>query len=57
MKFAVATFLTLISAVSASVTSLTPDNFDSETAGKSVFIKFFAPWVRYIKPTNHAYSS
>lgn len=49
MKFIVATFLTLISAVSASVTSLTPDNFDSATAGKSVFIKFFAPWCGHCK--------
>jgi hypothetical protein len=29
---------------SASATSLTPDNFDAETAGKTVFIKFQAPW-------------
>ena len=23
---------------------LTPDNWDEKTAGKSVFIKFLAPW-------------
>lgn len=47
MKLLKATiFLTAFSAASASVTSLTPANFDTETAGKSVFIKFFAPWVR-----------
>jgi len=23
---------------------LTPDNFDEKTSGKSVFIKFLAPW-------------
>lgn len=23
---------------------LTPDNFDDATAGKTVFIKFLAPW-------------
>jgi len=23
---------------------LTPENWDSETAGKTVFIKFLAPW-------------
>jgi len=23
---------------------LTPDNWESETAGKTVFIKFLAPW-------------
>ena len=26
------------------VLSLTPNNFKSETAGKTVFIRFFAPW-------------
>jgi len=29
---------------SAAATSLTPDNWDAETAGKTVFIKFQAPW-------------
>jgi hypothetical protein len=28
----------------ASAIELTPDNWDSETAGKTVFIKFLAPW-------------
>jgi hypothetical protein len=28
----------------ASATDLTPDNYDELTAGKSVFIKFLAPW-------------
>ena len=28
------------------VPSLTPDNYDELTEGKTVFIKFFAPWVR-----------
>lgn len=56
MKLSVATFLTLISAVSASVKSLTPDNFDTETAGKSVFIKFFAPWVRFCLYWSFSYS-
>jgi len=31
-----------VAAVSA--ISLTPENFDSETAGKAAFIKFQAPW-------------
>jgi hypothetical protein len=31
------------SGVSATV-ELTPDNWDEMTAGKTVFIKFFAPW-------------
>jgi hypothetical protein len=29
---------------SAAATELTPDNWDSATAGKTVFIKFLAPW-------------
>eukprot|EP00443_Scrippsiella_acuminata_P080902 CAMPEP_0115430910 /NCGR_PEP_ID=MMETSP0271-20121206/31294_1 /TAXON_ID=71861 /ORGANISM="Scrippsiella trochoidea, Strain CCMP3099" /LENGTH=44 /DNA_ID= /DNA_START= /DNA_END= /DNA_ORIENTATION= len=28
----------------ASAVELTPANFDEMTAGKSVFIKFLAPW-------------
>ena len=28
----------------ASAIELTPDNFDDAVAGKSVFIKFLAPW-------------
>jgi len=28
----------------ASAMSLTPDNVDAATAGKTVFIKFQAPW-------------
>jgi hypothetical protein len=28
----------------ASAVELTPENWDAETAGKSVFIKFLAPW-------------
>jgi hypothetical protein len=31
------------SCVSADVPSLTPDNYDELTAGKTVFLKFFAP--------------
>jgi hypothetical protein len=27
-----------------SATELTPDNWDTETAGKTVFVKFLAPW-------------
>jgi len=34
-----------LSALSAaSATELTPDNWDAETAGKSIFVKFLAPW-------------
>jgi hypothetical protein len=36
------TFLAL--ALAASGLELTPDNWDEATAGKTVFIKFQAPW-------------
>jgi len=46
-------FLTLLplmsTAVKASVLSLGPDNYQSATAGKTVFIKFFAPWCGHCK--------
>jgi len=29
---------------SAAATELTPDNWESATAGKTVFVKFQAPW-------------
>jgi len=31
-------------AATASAIELTPDNWDTETAGKTAFIKFQAPW-------------
>lgn len=31
------------------VVSLTPDNYDEMTEGKTVFLKFFAPWVSLTK--------
>jgi hypothetical protein len=41
-------FLLVASANAAfEVPSLTPDNYDEMTSGKTVFLKFFAPWVRY----------
>ena len=39
----IALLLTLASAFD--VPSLTPENYDELTDGKTVFIKFFAPWV------------
>ena len=41
LKFALAT-VALLGAAEA--TTLTPDNWDSATAGKTAFIKFQAPW-------------
>jgi len=41
MKIAV---LALALVATASATELTPDNFDELTAGKTVFLKFLAPW-------------
>jgi hypothetical protein len=31
-------------AATVNAIELTPDNWDAETAGKTVFIKFLAPW-------------
>jgi len=42
MKFTALSLLSM--SATASAVSLTPDNWDSETAGKTVFIKFQAPW-------------
>jgi hypothetical protein len=47
MRFSVAAVLSLVAVASAAdVPSLTPANYDALTDGKTVFIKFFAPWVR-----------
>jgi len=44
MKFATAIGSLLFTAAFAQATTLTPDNWDDATAGKTVFIKFQAPW-------------
>lgn len=47
MKFTAA-LLSLLAASTAAI-ELTPDNWDSETAGKVVFLKMFAPWCGHCK--------
>jgi hypothetical protein len=41
-----------ISLARADVLTLNANNFDTATAGKNVFIKFFAPW--YVRSREHA---
>jgi len=53
MKLAV--LVLVISAVAA--LELTPANFDKETAGKTVFLKFFAPWCGHCKSMKPAWDA
>jgi hypothetical protein len=39
--------LALIGAPAVSAIELTPANWDEQTSGKTVFLKFYAPWVSY----------
>jgi hypothetical protein len=45
MRFAAVLALTFACAEAFDVIQLTPDNYDEMTDGKTVFLKFFAPWV------------
>lgn len=44
MKLSFSLLALTAASASAAVPSLTPDNYDAMTDGKTVFIKFFAPW-------------
>jgi len=44
MQFKTIALLLATTASGVSAIELTPDNYDAETSGKSVFLKFFAPW-------------
>ena len=44
MKFAAICLFVALTGASASEFSLTPDNWDSLTSGKTIFVKFQAPW-------------
>merc|ERR1712216_191175 len=50
-----AVLLLAVFVAAASAIELTPDNFDSATAGKSAFIKFLAPWWGHCKSMKPAW--
>ena len=44
MKFSLTLLALAAATANSAVPSLTPDNYAELTDGKTVFIKFFAPW-------------
>jgi protein disulfide-isomerase-like protein len=49
--------LILTMAIASNAVELTPDNWDEMTAGKTVFVKFFAPWCGHCKKMKPAWDS
>ena len=48
MKFTLLSLALVLCAAQAEVLSLTSDNFDTATAGKNIFVKFFAPCTCFV---------